>query len=178
MKHARKKWGIITILSAVGVGTILHTHEIQAQEAQIFRSTVQSLKASTSIPLRLPSQLPASVTNQHIYLRSHADVNGYDVSLESHPQCKGANACYIGSIHASRGEKPYIDERTEKVQLTNGIAGFYHPLLCGGSCTPSTIEWSEKGVLYSIQMRVTRDKTVAKREMIQLAKLSIPKANH
>lgn len=172
MKRAWKVWGIITALIAVGTDITLHSHQALAQEAQIFRATVQSLKKVTNVPVRLPSQLPNSVTRQRLYVSSQANANGYSVLLESHPQCARTNACYVGSFHAQRGGEGILADE-EQVQLVNGITGSYQPLSCGGSCTPPTIKWIENGVLYSIQMRVTRDKAEAKREMIQLAKLSI-----
>ena len=44
--------------------------------------------------------------------------------------------------------KPY---GTRKVTLANGRKGRYLPLSCGGSCSPPSIQWRERGVLYEIQ---------------------------
>jgi tetratricopeptide (TPR) repeat protein len=171
MREAWKFWGNITGISIVGIGTILQNNQILAQEAHVFRTTIQSLKKVTDIPIRLPSQLPISLTQQRLYLRSQGNTNSYSIVLESHPQCAGTNACYVGSFSAKREGKGIMDG--ERVSLSNGITASYRPLSCGASCTPPSIEWGQNGVTYIIQMRVTRDKTEAKREMIQLANLSI-----
>ena len=51
--------------------------------------------------------------------------------------------------------------------LPRGRNGRFHPLSCGASCSPASIEWRERGALYSIQAKVAR------RELVRMASSAI-----
>ena len=59
-------------------------------------------------------------------------------------------------IPRREGRKPF---GRRKVTLTKGRKGRYQPLSCGGSCSPPSISWKERGVTYTIQAKVVGDKT-------------------
>ena len=139
------------------------------QVAEIFRSIVPNIQQQTNVTIRLPSQLPSGFEDQRIYTNYGVSRNGYGIDLASQPNC-GANACYIGSFSAEQGGRPSFDQI---VSLTNGIRGYYKPLSCGASCSPPAIQWLQGGVLYDIQMRVSRDPNEAMQQMLQLANSSI-----
>ena len=63
----------------------------------------------------------------------------------------GANACFIASFSGRQGGKPFGQHR---VNLARGRVGRFKPLSCGGSCSPPSIEWKERGATYSIQAKV------------------------
>ena len=54
-----------------------------------------------------------------------------------------------------------------RVALPRGRTGRFHPLSCGASCSPASIEWRERGALYSIQAKVAR------RELVRMASSAI-----
>jgi hypothetical protein len=75
-----------------------------------------------------------------------------------------ASACFIAEFRASRDGRP-SGRRT--VGLARGRTGHFHPVSCGASCSPASIEWRERGALYSIQAKV------AKRELVRMADSAI-----
>ena len=81
----------------------------------------------------------------------------------------GANACSLAFFSAYKGMKLY---GTRKVTLANGRRGRYLPLSCGGSCSPPSVQWVEKGVLYEIQMDFEKN---ARAELVKMANSAIRK---
>ena len=72
------------------------------------------------------------------------------------PECNGANACFAADFRAEKGGKPF---GRGKVTLTKGRKGRFQPLSCGGSCSPPSISWKERGVTYTIQAKVVGEKS-------------------
>jgi hypothetical protein len=139
--------------------------------AEVFRSILPQLKQQTGVPILLPSELFGRQPGERIYVSGIGETNGYKIKLESVPNCRGTNTCFIGYFGAERtASTPSSDQG---VRLARGITGYYTPLSCGGSCSPPSISWMHKGVLYSIQMRVSRDASEAKATMIRLANSAI-----
>ena len=50
--------------------------------------------------------------------------------------------------------------RPRKATLANGRKGRFNPLSCGGSCSPPSVTWKERGVVYEIQADTTRARLV------------------
>ena len=50
-----------------------------------------------------------------------------------------------GLIHFWKGKK---------VLLVNGATGYFKRKTCGGSCSPSQIEWRQDNVLYTVQLKL------------------------
>jgi hypothetical protein len=59
-----------------------------------------------------------------------------------------ADACFLASFSGAKGQP--LGFRTN-VALAEGLRGFFRPISCGGSCSPASIQWIEKGVRYEIQ---------------------------
>ncbi len=164
-----------TALSIAGLASLFTVFSLAnfvlAQEAAIFQAILPQLRRQTVLPIRLPTQLPPEVNHQRIYVSAQGSRNEYKILLESHPSC-GATACYIGSFHASLTDRINLLD-LQYIALANGIRGYYQPLSCGGSCSPPIMMWIQDGIVYRIQMRVSRDPDVALRSMIDLANSSI-----
>ena len=95
-------------------------------------------------------------------LRPALPVNGsgdrrsYSIRADAGPECNGANACFAADFRAEKGGKPF---GRGKVTLTKGRKGRFQPLSCGGSCSPPSISWKERGVTYTIQAKVVGKQT-------------------
>jgi len=107
---------------------------------------VADVKEQTKIPVLLPSSLKSD--EPKLYGSGGADSKSYQLSVSTVEDC-GANACSLAFFSAYKGQKLY---GTRKATLANGVHGRYLPLSCGGSCSPPSIQWIRKGVLYEIQM--------------------------
>jgi hypothetical protein len=163
-------FALLIFFGALVTGSLSSQSMPSAQIAEKFKAILSRLQRQTDLTIRLPSYLPPEIQKQQIFVRGQSSNMGYRVDLESHPNCNGTNSCFIGFFGASVRNQPTFDQI---VPLSKNITGYYKPLSCGGSCSPPAIEWIQERVLYSIQMRVSRDPKEAKQALIQLANSSI-----
>src|SRR5215218_10118499 len=115
----------------------------------LLTGTVTEVKPQTPLPILLPSNFYSDF--DELYPYGSGDKKTYDIGVAAAPDCGGATACFAASFSAEKGGKPY---GRGKVTLTKGRHGRYQPLSCGGSCSPPSISWKERGVTYSIQAKV------------------------
>ena len=117
--------------------------------------TVAEVKQQTPLPVLLPSTLTTSETKT-LYASAEGEARMYQVVVSTEEDC-GANACSLAWFSGSKGGQPFGDR---KVTLTSGRKGKYTPLSCGGSCSPPSITWKERGVVYEISTNATRAQLV------------------
>jgi hypothetical protein len=115
----------------------------------VLTDTVAEVKQQTPLPILAPSNFYSDFDELHPY--GSGDKKSYDIGVAAAPYCGGANACFAASFSAIKGGTPY---GRGKVTLTKGRHGRYQPLGCGGSCSPPSISWKERGVTYTIQAKV------------------------
>ena len=142
---------IAVVLCAVLLGSAAAT--AAAPVAPEIRGALPQLKRKTKLPILLPSKLPyARASNgQKLNFAVAGNARSWSVSLFYGRTC-GANACTVGAITAGRGGKPYTGFR--RVGLAKGLHGYFKPTTCGASCSPPTIEWVYRRVLYRIELAV------------------------
>jgi hypothetical protein len=126
--------------------------------------TVADVKEKTPLRVLLPSSLKTDETS--LFASGDGSRKDYQISVSTQEDC-GANACSLAFFSAYKGQKLY---GTRKVTLTNGRKGRYLPLSCGGSCSPPSVQWVEKGVLYEIQMDFEKN---ARAELVRMANSAI-----
>jgi hypothetical protein len=102
-------------------------------------------KVAVLVPATLSADAPAA----RLYGSGGATQRGYDIQLAYARDCFDATACFLAEFWGNPGK---IDLKT-RVALAHGITGAYRGISCGASCGPATIEWKERGVLYTIQWR-------------------------
>jgi hypothetical protein len=115
----------------------------------VLTDTVADVKLKTPLPVLLPSNFYSDFDDLYPY--GSGDRKTYDIGVAAAPDCGGATACFAASFSAEKGGKPF---GRGTVTLTKGRHGRYQPLSCGGSCSPPSISWKERGVTYSIQAKV------------------------
>jgi hypothetical protein len=115
----------------------------------LLTGTVTDVKQQTPLPILLPDNFYSDF--DELYPYGGGDKKTYDVGVSAAPDCGGANACFAAGFSAAKGGKPF---GRGKVTLTKGRHGRYQPLSCGGSCSPPSISWKERGVTYTIQAKV------------------------
>ena len=115
----------------------------------LLTGTVDTVKQQTPLPILLPNNFYSDF--DPLYPYGGGDKKTYDIGVAAAPDCNGANACFAASFSAEKGGHPF---GRGKVTLANGRKGRYQPLSCGGSCSPPSISWKERGVTYSIQAKV------------------------
>jgi hypothetical protein len=133
----------------------------------LFAAALPQVKAKTTIPVLLPDAMPTEMAS--LYPSSFAARRSYSLGLAGVPDCGGANACFEADFSARKGGRPY-GPRT--ATLARGRHGRFKPLTCGGSCSPPSMEWKERGVTYRIQANVG-DKRTERRILVRMANQAI-----
>jgi hypothetical protein len=133
----------------------------------LFADTLPEVKAKTSIPILLPDAMPSDY--DALYPSGAGSRREYSIGLAAAPDCGGANACFVADFSARKGGHPF---GRGKVTLAGGRHGRFQPLSCGGSCSPPSISWKQRGVTYSIQANVGTKKT-ERRILVKMANEAI-----
>ena len=132
----------------------------------LLTGTVADVKQDTPLPILLPSTMKTDI--DPLYGSGAGSRKDYQISVSSRKHC-GANACSVAFFSGFKGGKLYGGR---KATLANGRHGRYNPLSCGGSCSPPSVTWVERGVLYEIQMDF-EPQIRARPELIKMANSAI-----
>ncbi len=131
--------------------------------------TVADVKQQTSLPILLPDGISTEI--DPLYPSGAGSRREYSIGLAAIEDCGGATACFVADFSAKRGGRPF---GPRKATLANGRKGRFKPLTCGASCSPPTIEWGERGVVYRIAANVG-DKRTERRLLVSMANQAIRK---
>ena len=110
--------------------------------------------------------VPESIALDHdgpVYAFGGASRDGYTLSLAADPNCGGATACFLADFSAERGGRPFGSRR---VRLARGIRGRFKPLSCGASCSPPSVSWRQRGVMYQFTAKVDRSTNAGQRRAL------------
>ena len=136
---------------------------------------LDDLKQHTPVAVLLPAHLPPTL-GPGVYASAEGNPTGYTIRLESEPDCKQSDVCYVGVLKALKGG---AFTYPEAVQIDKVIQGRYQPASCAGTCSPPAIEWKLNGVLYSAQLnlraRNARDQRAALLQLAESAMRSGPR---
>jgi hypothetical protein len=128
---------------------------------------VQDLKSETSLPILVPDKMVTEA--DELYPSIDGNSRRYTISIGAAPDCGGATACFVADFSATKGGRPFGER---KVKLTKGRTGRFQPLSCGASCSPPSIEWRERGVVYRLQANVGAQSMERKR-LVRMANEAI-----
>ena len=106
--------------------------------------------ATIDVPVLLPSTVNLDIgKTTKVYPEGSSKKGEYSLELSGAKGCNGATACFLASFTGERGVK--LGYKMTNVKLALGMKGYYHGLSCGGSCSPPSLAWVQKGVRYEIQ---------------------------
>ena len=74
--------------------------------------------------------------------------NAFTLEFAGAPHCGSANACFLASFQGTRGGKL---PGKSNLELAGGQPAFYKGITCGASCSPATLWFLNRGVLYTWQ---------------------------
>ncbi len=143
------------MLSALLIAAALQTTAVDVPK--LFAKQIDRAKERTTVPILLPQKFRSEFKRHFPEGRSNA--GGWHFDTGAVRGCHEATACFIADFRGIAGEKP-AGKRT--VRLARGRTGYYHPLSCGASCSPPSIEWRERRSLYVIQAKVSGRKPLVK----------------
>ena len=167
IKAARTTLTLLIALAAVSV--FAETHPPVTAP---LRSALVRAKQVTNVPILLPSSLPALIEGDTT-LVSFGDGNkdSYDISLYQ-SDGDGGTTIFVGDFTGDVHYKHAPNGRP--VRLIDHVTGHFLPRSCGGSCAPSSIEWSVKGIHYKIQLKFGFDNERVEQEtMVDAANSAI-----
>jgi hypothetical protein len=167
IKAAGMMLTLFMALSAAGVSA-----ETNSSEAMPLRSALARAKQITDVPVLFPALLPAFMEDDSAMVSFvGGDKGRYDISLYQRGN-DGEATIFVGEFTGdSHLEGDHIGR---PVHLIDHITGYFRPRSCGGSCAPSSIEWSVKGVHYEIQLRFSFDSNQAEQKtMVDTANSAI-----
>jgi hypothetical protein len=142
-----------------------------ASSAKVFESAISLVKKSTQTQILLPSELPAPLQEKDIHFaQGSAKPNGYEITLFYE---EGAGyAAFVGYFAGEANGK--LDTTKQKLNLANGITGYFKGKSCGGSCSPSQIQWLLGSTAYTIQLKLSvKTKAEEEQALISVANSAI-----
>jgi hypothetical protein len=131
----------LALLAPATASAATYTYDVPS----LVERPLAAVKKATSIDVLLPSQF--TYDRPKLYSEGRGGGGSYRFDIGAIRHCGGANACFVASFRAKRGGKP---SNPRKVQLKRGHRGYFQPLRCGASCGAASIEWVQRGVLYTI----------------------------
>lgn len=113
-----------------------------------FAGQLPAVKSKTTVPVLLPRSLPFADRVPRLYGTGFGSRNAWSLVLAGAADCRGANACFLASFEDKRGGK--LPGRAN-LRLAGGQPALYKGITCGGSCSPATLWFTYRGVLYTWQ---------------------------
>ena len=125
-------------------------------------SALERVAERSGVDVFVPESISLDFSGR-VYACGGARRNGYTLSLAGDPQCGGASACFLADFSARRGGRPF---GLRRVTLARGIRGRYKPLTCSASCSPASVSWVRRGVVYSITANVEESTNAGRRRAL------------
>ncbi len=119
-----------------------------ADVLKAFAGQLPAVKKKTTVAVLLPASLPFAGKVPRLYPTGSGSRNAWSMDLSGAPNCGRANACFLASFEAKRGGKL---PGKPNLRLAGGQPAFYKGITCGGSCSPATLWFVYRGVLYTWQ---------------------------
>ena len=129
--------GCATVAGAASTPTVSVVH--------LLRSRIGLVKQHDGgVPVLLPTTMPLGSPD---YTASSASRGSYRLQIDGAEPCNGANVCLYALFTGVRGGRRHGGA----VELAHGIHGSFAGIQCGAVCSPASIDWIERGVLYTIE---------------------------
>lgn len=151
------KWGVTAFLGVFVTPMQGSRGGPQPRQAlpKVFASAISGIKAKSAVPVLLPSKLPQSLTEVKYAVVAKVSEDGYAMSLyyKLNIGDAGFAASFGAEAHPNYGPKDIPN--VSQVKLSHGVIGYFHPVICGGSCAPANIWWEENQTLYNMQIELS-----------------------
>lgn len=162
------------LVTALALAAVLTVSAVAASAGsvdlpKIFSKQIAAINAKTSVPVLLPGSLPFAGKVPKLYATGGATARAWDLELAGAPNCGGATACFFASFDGKRGGAL---PRKANLRLSGGDPAVYQASSCGASCSPATLWFTHRGVLYTWSDKVLVAKN-AKSVLAQLASEAI-----
>lgn len=146
---------IILMLVIMFLSTLSYAKNISNLDTVIAKIK-KSSKVSVVVPATLPDKQETKIYFASADLAAQQVGIDYSINFSAIEDCNGAKYCNLGYIRAESNKKPeWRTDRSNKkitipVQLSHNIKGYYTPGHAAGDYWPADIQWSMRGVLYTL----------------------------
>jgi hypothetical protein len=113
-------------------------------------SVLAEVKAGTSIPVLLPTELPRPFSDAKNAVLEKIAADEYALALYYEA---GAGDAGFAASFSAKNSAPYSPRElpnVREVKLVGDIVGFFRPVSCGGSCAPANLWWERGSTLYHL----------------------------
>ena len=136
------------MLAAVPAVPALGATSGSADLLKVFAKQLPAVKKKTVVPILLPAALQFAAKVPKLYATGAGSKNAWALVLSGAPNCGGADACFLASFEGRRGGKL---PGKSNLKLAGGQLAYFKDITCGASCSPATLWFVDKGVLYTWQ---------------------------
>jgi hypothetical protein len=136
--------------------------------ASPFVAVLPNVTSATHVPILLPSNLPPPLDQSVHYATGSGNDQGYEITLYFE---EGAGDAGFAGYFSGKSDKTSL--AGHKIKLDHGLTGYFKPSTCGGSCSPSQIEWRVNGVHYTAQLQLNTNVTRQQSAMVEVANSAI-----
>ena len=143
--------GVIVVALAAAVLAVpaLGSSTGSADVLKVFAKQLPTVKRKTSVAVLLPATLPfGGEVPARLFATGSAGRTSWTLELDGAPNCGSADACFLASFQARRGGHL---PSNRNLTLRGGQPAFYKGITCGASCSPATLWFTYRGVLYAWQ---------------------------
>jgi hypothetical protein len=137
----------VAVVAVCAIGAVAAPTD-SANLLQTFRKQLPTIKSKTTVPVLLPRSLPFGDKVPRLFATGTASARGWALDLAGAPGCGRATACFLASFEGRRGGRL---PRTANLRLAGGQPALYKGITCGASCSPATLWFTYRGVLYTWQ---------------------------
>jgi hypothetical protein len=139
---------LVAACAAVLAVPALASSTDSANVIDAFGRQIAAVDRQTTVPVLLPSKLPFAGKVPKLYPSGSGARNAFTLEFAGALHCGSANACFLASFEGKRGGK--LPGRSN-LELAGGQPAFYKGITCGASCSPATLWFLNRGVLYTWQ---------------------------
>jgi hypothetical protein len=140
--------GLVAALAALLAVPAFASSTDSANVIDAFGKQIPAVDRNTTVPVLLPSKLPFAGKVPKLYPSGSGTWNAFTLELAGARDCGSANACFLASFEGRRGGRL---PGKSNFRLAGGQAAFYKGITCGASCSPATLWFLYRGVLYTWQ---------------------------
>jgi len=129
----------------------------------IFRPIFPALKYYTKVPILLPTYIPESEKpNQVFAILGKSTPAQYEIMLASTENCRGDNACRLGSISGKEDISKSISTDAKAIDLNATTTAYFKPAKCTDVCSDATLTWYQGKYLYTFAIKDGSQDTLIK----------------
>ena len=115
----------------------------------LLRAQIQRAKRRAGLRVLVPSRLTTEFSR--LYPGSSVRRNHYALDLGAVRGCHEATACFVAAFLGDRTRAAAVGDT--RVRLAKGRRGWFTRTHCGASCAAPQVQWRERGVLYTLQVK-------------------------